>query len=228
MAPPKKRRRYILTGLLTVIPLWVTWLVLSFLFQLLSSVGQPAVHYLSAWLSPRLPEVADVLKSEWCQHLLSVILVLAFLYGLGLLATWVIGRRVLSLFETLLEQIPFVKSIYGATKKLVAVLREGPGTEEVQRVVLINFPSTEMKTVGLVTRTLKDADTGKLLAAVYVPTTPNPTSGYLEIVPVDKITSTNWTLDEAMSFIVSGGATSPAHMNYEFSHRRADLPKDAV
>jgi uncharacterized membrane protein len=92
---------------------------------------------------------------------------------------------------------------------------------DVQRVVLINFPTPEMKTVGLVTRTFRDKDTGRELAAVYVPTTPNPTSGYLEIVPVANLISTNWTLDEAMTFIVSGGAISPDEINFDHS---AKLP----
>ena len=90
-------------------------------------------------------------------------------------------------------------------------------------MVLIDFPSPEMKTVGFVTRTLVDDDTGRELAAVYVPTTPNPTSGYLEIVPLDKVTSTNWTMDEAMTFIISGGAVAPKSMNYD---KGADAPKE--
>lgn len=215
----KKRRRYFLAGLLTVIPLWVTFLVLAFLFRILSNVGRPAVHFLSNLLAPQLPELAGVMESIWFQRLMAVLLVLAVLYGLGVVTTWVIGRRVLAWFERILEQIPIVKSVYGATKKLIIGLQETPGGS-VERVVLIDFPSPEMKTVGLVTRILTDSDTGRQLAAVYVPTTPNPTSGYLEIVPVEKITSTNWTLDEAMSFIISGGSTAPERMNYDISARR--------
>jgi uncharacterized membrane protein len=115
-------------------------------------------------------------------------------------------------FDWLMEQIPLVQTIYGATKKLLAALQQKP--DQVQRVVLIEFPSPAMKTVGLVTRLLTDEATGKALAAVYVPTTPNPTSGYLEIVPVEKLISTDWTLDEAMTFIISGGAVGPARVHY--------------
>ena len=83
-----------------------------------------------------------------------------------------------------------------------------------QRVVLIDFPSRDLKAVGLVTRTLQDAKTGEALAAVYVPTTPNPTSGYLEIVPVSRIVSTDWTLDEAMNFLITGGAVAPESIDF--------------
>jgi uncharacterized membrane protein len=99
-------------------------------------------------------------------------------------------------------------------KKLITVLGDQP-KGNVQRVVLINFPSSEMKTVGLVTRTMRDKTTGRELAAVYVPTTPNPTSGYLEIVPIENVVSTDWTMDEAMAFIVSGGAIAPETVTYE-------------
>jgi len=69
--------------------------------------------------------------------------------------------------------------------------------------------------VGLVTRTFRDAHSGRPLAAVYVPTTPNPTNGYVEIVPVERLTSTDWTIDEAMNFVISGGAVAPEHVRYD-------------
>ncbi len=107
-------------------------------------------------------------------------------------------------------------------KKLLTVIEPKP--EGVQRVVFIDFPSPEMKTVGLVTRTLTDDVTGRELAAVYVPTTPNPTSGYLEIVPIDRITPTNWSVDEAMTFVISAGAVAPESMNYD----RVEVGTDGV
>lgn len=127
---------------------------------------------------------------------MAVILVLVSLFLLGWFTTNVVGRRLFSVFERVLDRIPFVKSVYGSVKKLVTVLQDSP-SGDVQRVVLIDFLSPEMKTVGLVTRMLTDSDTGRELAAVYVPTTPNPTSGYLEIVPADRIVSTDWFIDEA-------------------------------
>jgi uncharacterized membrane protein len=132
---------------------------------------------------------------------------------LGWLANRVIGKRLIELIEQLIGRIPFVQTIYGSTKKLLTVLQQKPGGD-VQRVVLIEFPSSEMKTVGLVTRILKDETTGRELAAVYVPTTPNPTSGYLEIVPVERLISTDWTMEQAMTFVISGGAVAPEHIHY--------------
>jgi uncharacterized membrane protein len=114
--------------------------------------------------------------------------------------------------EAVLDRVPLVQRVYGAVKKLISAMQQKP--EDVERVVLINFPSSDMKVVGLVTRTLEDDKTGKKLAAVYVPTTPNPTSGYMEIVPLDRIVSTDWTIDEAMNFVMSGGAVAPDKIYY--------------
>jgi uncharacterized membrane protein len=201
--------RYLITGILTVIPIWLTWAVFNFLFVQLSRIGSPGVQKLAEY-SPRLGELIPA--DSWFFSILAVISTLLALYLLGWLAHQFIGRALLNAFDSLMNRLPFVQTIYGSTKKLLGVLQQKPG--ETQRVVLINFPSSEMKTVGFVTQVLTDDDTGQKIAAVYVPTTPNPTSGYLEIVPVERLVSTDWTMDEAMTFIISGGAVAPERLNY--------------
>lgn len=207
-------RRYFITGILAIIPLWITWLVLSFLYKILSEIGTPIFRAFARGLSPRYPVFADIVDSKVTASIVGVVLVLGLIFLLGWFTTNVIGRRLFNFAESLFHRIPFVKTIYGSVKKLITVLGDQP-KGNVQRVVLINFPSSEMKTVGLVTRTLVDKSSGRVLAAVYVPTTPNPTSGYLEIVPIENIVSTDWTMDEAMTFIVSGGAIAPENIVYD-------------
>ena len=145
------------------------------------------------------------------------------LYVLGEIATAVAGRRLLGAFDYLMARIPVVQSIYGAARQLVTSFQTKPGSS--QRVVLIEFPSPEMKTVGLVTRIFNDADTGEEIAAVYVPTTPNPTSGYMELVPTSRLIMLDWTINEAMTFIMSGGAAAPPKLNYSKSAARLQLAK---
>ena len=205
-------RRNIIAGLFTFIPIWVTWLIVEFLFLLLSDLGGPAALALAAIAEPYSTDLARSVAHPWFRSGIAIVMMLTLLFSLGWLATWVIGQRILRAFDAIMAKIPFVKKVYGSTKKLVDILREKPGG--IQRVVLIDFPSPEMKTVGFVTRMLTDEHTGEELAAVYVPTTPNPTSGYLEIVPVSRITSTEWTIDEAMTFVISGGAIAPDRMTY--------------
>jgi uncharacterized membrane protein len=209
----RKAQRYILTGVLTVIPIWFTYAVFEFFLRHLSRIGLPWARALSRKIEQSWPQLANWILADWFQNTLAVVLTVAALYLLGWIATRVIGRRVIDLFEFFIHRIPVVQSVYGAIKKFISVLQTKP--DEVQRVVLIAFPSQQMKTVGFVTRVLTDQRSGKQLAAVYVPTTPNPTSGYLEIVPLENLVATDWSMDEAMTFIISGGAVAPDHINYE-------------
>jgi uncharacterized membrane protein len=217
-------QRYLLTGVLTLIPIWITWLVFEFFLAQLSKFGMPWARALSGAVEETAPSIAQWLLEPWFQSILAVFLTLLAFYLLGWAATRVIGKRLIRVFDMVIERIPLVQTIYGSTKKLVAALQQKP--DRVRRVVLIEFPSPEMKTVGFVTRVLKDHSTGQELAAVYVPTTPNPTSGYLEIVPLDKVVSTDWSIDEAMTFIISGGAIAPDELHYSADTATSAEPQD--
>jgi len=222
--PP--RARYFVTGLLTAIPLAVTLFIFVWLVRLLSGIGRGPILQLRRILGRWTDFDAGFLASQWFTDVLSVVLVLLGIYGLGVMTTNFLGRKIIELFEAILHRIPLVKTVYGAVKKLVTMMRQDPDAET-QRVVLIDFPSPEMKTVGLITRMFTDATTGRRLAAVYVPTTPNPTNGFLEIVPVDKITFTNLSVDDAMSMVVSGGAIAPETLHYEKSFVAVGVPPAA-
>ena len=200
-------KRYIITGLLTFMPLWVTWLVFKFILGMLAELGAPLVSALLGTLGVVAPQTANQLSQSWETYVLALLLTLAALYMIGFLANRVIGQRLLHGFDTLLQRIPLVQTIYGGTKKLMAVLQNKPSG--VQRVVLVDFPRKGMKVVGFVTRVMIEEGTGREMAAVYIPTTPNPTGGYLEVVPVNELTPTDWTMDQAMAFIISGGAVAP-------------------
>lgn len=211
--------RYILSGVLTALPLLVTWFVLDFLFRQLSQVGRPVVRWIADRTQQYSPEIAAWIRDPWVDDAIAVIVILIGLYILGWFATRVIGRRLIEAVEVLVHRVPLVQTIYGAVKTLVEVMQKKP--EGAERVVLVEFPSRDMRAVGLVTRVMTEQDTGRKLAVVYVPTTPNPTSGYMEIVPLENVVPTDWTLDEAMNFIISAGAIAPE--NIKFSNSSDDI-----
>jgi len=211
-----KLRRNIVAGILTFIPIWITFWVISFLVGILIALGSPIVGAVVSRLRLQSPALERFFPPLF-QATISIAIVLAFLYLLGEVATAVAGRRLLAAFDFLMARIPIVQSIYGAARQLVASFQNKPGNS--QRVVLIEFPSRDMKTIGLVTRIFTDADTGDEIAAVYVPTTPNPTSGYMELVPTSRLTMLDWTINEAMTFVMSGGAAAPPKLNYSRSAR---------
>ena len=222
---PLRVKRYLITGLLTFIPLWVTWLVFKFILGMLAGIGAPLVAGLLATLALVAPHTAESLNMEWLNFILALVITLVALYLLGFIANRVIGQRFLSAFDSLLARIPLVQTIYGGTKKLMAVLQNKPSG--MQRVVLIDFPRRGMKVVGFVTRVMVEEGTGREMAAVYIPTTPNPTGGYLELVPVDELTPTDWTMDQAMAFIISGGAVAPDTLPAPPTHLRLDPDQHA-
>ena len=196
-----------ITGLLTLLPIWLTWVVVKFVFVLLSDLSRPLVEpTLQQYAASDSASLAWLAQS-WVQAAIALVATLAVILLAGFMARRVFGQRVLRWIDSLIKRIPFANLIYGSARQLLDILQTKP--DGTQRVVLIDFPHTEMKSIGFVTRVLREQGTGRELAAVYVPTTPNPTSGYLEIVPVEKITPTDWTVDQAMSFIISGGAVSP-------------------
>ena len=206
-APHPSLQTLFITGLLTLLPVWLTWVVVKFVFILLSGISAPVINVLAQQITARFPRTLGLIDDIWVQNTLSMIATLAVIVLVGLLARRVIGQRLLGWFEKLMVRIPLANVIYTSSRKLLDILQTKPGST--QRVVLIDFPHKEMKSVGLVTRVIKEEGSGRELAAVYVPTTPNPTSGYLEIVPVELLTPTDWTVDQAMSFIISGGAVAP-------------------
>lgn len=205
--------RYVLIGFFTVAPLWVTWLVLDFAFSLLAKAGGPFLKALARLVAPLSSTLSEWLLNPGVHYVLAVLFTIAGLYAVGLMASLVLGKRLIAYAEGLLSRLPLVQTIYGATKRFLLTLSQPPATG--QRVVLISFPSPDMKAVGFVTKVMRDAGSGRELAAVYVPTSPNPTSGYIEIVPLDQVVQTDWTVEEAMAFVMTGGTNSPDSVRYD-------------
>ena len=204
--------RYLLIGFFTVAPLWVTWLVFDFLFDLLASTGAPFLKALARLLRPLSDTLATWLLDSGVQTVLAALFTLLLLYAVGLFASFVVGKRLIGAAEAWLTRLPLVQTVYGATKRFLQTVSKPP--VQGQRVVLISFPSPEMKAVGLITKVMKDADSGAELAVVYVPTSPNPTSGYIEILPLTEVVMTDWTMEEAMSFVMTGGTNAPESVRF--------------
>ncbi|WP_218141680.1 DUF502 domain-containing protein [Nitrosomonas sp. Nm51] len=204
--------RYVLIGALTVAPLWVTWLVFEFVLKMLAQMGEPLLKGLARAVRPHSDTIANWLLDSSFQQGVAALLTIAGLYGIGLLASFVIGKKVIGLYEDILARLPLVQTIYGATKRFFNTLSQPPVSG--RRVVLISFPSSEMKAIGFITKILDDTETGEQLAAVYVPTSPNPTSGYIEIVPIKNVVMTDWSTEEAMTFVVTGGTNAPERIRY--------------
>ncbi|MDP2358308.1 MAG: DUF502 domain-containing protein [Beijerinckiaceae bacterium] len=207
--------RRVLTGLLTVVPLLITLWVMSILLDQLTRLGRPLVRGIALGVRPYSEPVSDLINAPWFQSILAVVIVVFGLFLIGIATNAVIGRRLLKAFDRLMTTVPLARTIYGGTRSLIESFRtQGDTSNNNSRVVLIEFPNSEMRAVGLVTATYVTSDTAEEVAAVYVPTTPNPTSGYVELVPVSRLIWLDWTTNDAMTFVVSGGAVMPGKLPF--------------
>lgn len=196
----------ILAGIIIIGPLFATYLIFSFVLGELAEAGRPMVRLFAAFLP------AEWLTQPWLQSAWAVLLTLVLLYIVGRVTSLVIGRQAFNLFEAVLERLPFVAKVYTSVRQLVETMMAKKETS--QRVVLVDFPIPGQKSVGFLTRTLTDADSGQLLAAVLLPNAINPTSAFLQILPIERVTETSLTMEQAMSMLMTGGAAGPETIRY--------------
>ena len=199
-------QRNILAGIITIGPLFVTYLIFSFLLSTLAKAGLPviklfAVIFPEGWLSQPM-----------LQSFLAIVLTLVMLYVVGRVTSLVVGRQALELFESTLDRLPVVAKIYSSVRQLIDSMMAKK--ESSQRVVLVDFPIAGQKSIGFLTRTMTDSVTGEELAAVLLPNAINPTSAFLQILPLAKVTDTDLTMEQAMSMIMTGGAVGPEEIRF--------------
>jgi uncharacterized membrane protein len=204
--PLRSLQRNILAGIITIGPLFVTYLIFSFLLGTLAKAGLPVVQLFAAIF----PE--GWLRQPWLQSALAVVLTLVVLWVVGRVTSLVIGRQAFELFEAVLERLPFVAKIYTSVRQLLDSMMAKK--ESSQRVVLVDFPVQGQKSIGFLTRTMTDSATGEVLAAVLLPNAINPTSAFLQILPLQRVTDTDLTMEQAMSMIMTGGAVGPDSIRF--------------
>ncbi|MGB6686698.1 MAG: DUF502 domain-containing protein [Terracidiphilus sp.] len=199
-------QRNILAGIVTVAPLFVTYLIFSFLLGILAKAGLPLI-----WLLGYLFPDAQV-NRPWIQFILAILLTLVVLYVVGRVTSEVVGRKAFELFEAALHRLPVVAKIYGSVRQLMDNMTAKKDTG--QRVVLIDFPIRGQKCIGFLSRTLTDSTTGEQLAAVLLPNAINPTSAFLQVVPLRLVTETDMSMEQAMSMLLTGGAVGPDTLRF--------------
>lgn len=189
---PFRLRRHLGAGLLVIVPVALTVGVLVFLFGLLDNWTQPLAKRL---LGREIPG-------------LGLLLTLLLVYVTGLLSTNLLGKKLLELFDRLLENLPLVKTVYTASKQLVEAVSPG-GRRAFRRVVLVEYPKKGTFALGFVTGDgigpLKNQ-----MVSVYVPTAINPTSGFLIFAEPGDILESGLSIEEAIKLVVSGGVVRPS------------------
>ena len=196
-------RNAFLSGLLLLAPLAVTWLVFSWLFARIGGSFRPLFE-------PYLPPSLQSLALLW--DVLATIAVLGIITALGYLSRYVFGRYFGGLAERFIQSIPGVNSVYNTVKQIVDTFST-QNRNLFSKVVLIQYPRAGVYTIGFLTNRSQgepQARLGEELWAVFVPTTPNPTSGFLLLLPPRDIIELEMSVGEGMKMVISGGTVIPS------------------
>ena len=211
MKQDKKIQQYLLTGLISIIPIYLTYWIIKNLFLFFSGPGGIIVGLFLPDFITQSFEFGGITLLSLLQKILGFILTIASLYFLGLIISNVFGKKLYKLFESLLEKIPFVSKVYKSIKQITASL-SGANSKAFQKVVLVEYPRKGLWTIAMVTgETLDDKD--EKYYNIFVPTTPNPTSGYLLFIKSTETKKLDLSVEEGLKIIVSGGMISPEKLN---------------
>lgn len=199
------------SGLLILLPLIFTVWLLKFLFDAVHESVSPAVTRLLRWVGveglDQWPRIAAI-------PLIEIAVVAILVYVAGVMAGNLVGRRVLALVEAGILRVPLVKGIYGAARQLLDAFGGG-GARPFSRVVLLEFPRPGVHTVGFVTRESEhrlSSGAGEGSVSVFVPTAPNPTSGWVLLVRKRDLIDLDLSVEQGLKWIVSGGIVGPADL----------------
>lgn len=185
-------RVYIIRGVLAVIPIGLSIIAIRLIYLV---IDKRIIEALDKVIGYRIPG-------------LGVVLVLIVLYLLGLITSNVLGRRFLGILENVSSRIPIIKIVYQVGKQISTTLSL-PEKQVFKKAVLVDFFKPGQQVIGFVTGTLVDQKTREPLLKIFIPTVPNPTSGFLVIMKESETVDPGWSVDEAMKTVISGGIIGP-------------------
>ena len=216
-------RRYIIAGLLIWLPLGVTLLV----FKLLVGLVEELID-----LVPRQyhPEALLGLEIPYFDVILTIIAMFVITVLTGLIVTNFFGRKLVKLWESILGRIPVVRSIYQSAKQIAETVFSSTG-KSFRKVLLIEYPRKGLYTLAFQTGSSAgevQAKTGEEVTTVFIPTTPNPTSGFIILVPTKDVIELDMNVDEALKMVISLGMVEPQWPQAPKSLDNSENKPDAV
>lgn len=185
-----------LAGILVVLPLFITLVILKFLFNMVTNM-------LSSTLMPVFPHIPIGIKM-----LVSLAILIFLVYLLGLTTRHFLGRWFLNRLDEVLLRIPLLRSIYGSSREVVRIFLNPDRAAAFKEVVLVEFPGPGLHTFGFITGSMTD-HLGQSCYKVFIPTTPNPTTGFLEVIEQSRVIRCDMTVEEGIKTIMSGGILGP-------------------
>jgi uncharacterized membrane protein len=199
----KRKSSNILAGLFAILPLFLTVYIINLIFKFLSKFSAP-------FLKPTFQKYIPAQYSNFVVFVSSIMLTLLIIWVIGFLVSRFVGKKFLRLFECLIDRIPLIKNLYFGIRKLLDYFNNS--TIAFRQVVLVEFPRKGVYSVGFLTsETWQEIQTvtPEDVVNVFVPTTPNPTTGFLIMIPRKEVIHLTMSVEEAVFFIMSGGIVTP-------------------
>ena len=190
------------TGLFAILPAIITWFILIYLYDIFTSPGSYIVSKLYIFIYGDNVEVNNLIVK-----FISFLITLTFIYLFGFLTNKFIGKRILQWFDKLISKIPVAKTIYKTIKQLTNSIADS-NKNAFQKVVLIEYPKSDIWTIAMVTGESKDIEQNEYYH-LFLPTTPNPTSGFMLIIKKNNVFESSMSVEEGLKTIISGGMVSP-------------------
>ena len=204
----KLYRKYLITGLISIIPIIITYWLVQKVFLWVSIPGKKIINPLIEYL--------DINNQYWIvymDYIFGFILTVFIINLLGLIVSNVIGKKIYHTFEKILNKIPFINTVYSSIKQIITTFSSS-SKNTFKKVVLIEYPKNDLWTLAMVTGESKN-EKNEIFYNIFVPTTPNPTSGYLLFVKKDNVIETKLNIEDALKIIISGGLVSPESLDIE-------------
>ena len=195
-------KKYIATGLLAILPAAFTWIIIVYLYNIFTSPGTYIVSYLYNILYDNKFEI-----NNYFIQFLSFLFTLLFIYLFGFVTNRFIGKKIISFFDKLVLKIPVAKTIYKTIKQLTNSIADTQANA-FEKVVSIEYPKTGIWTIAMVTGESVD-NNGIEYYHLFLPTTPNPTSGFMLMVKKENVIESKMNVEEGLKTIISGGMVAP-------------------
>lgn len=192
----KHFKKGLLSGILVVLPLFITAMILKFLFGTITALLSPVLMK----VFPHIP--------IWVKTAVSILILIVILYLLGHATKFFLGRWFLNRTEEILLRVPLLSSIYGSSREIVRIFLNPDRTNTFKEVVLVEFPGPGLHAFGFITGSLTDWK-GRPCYKVFIPTTPNPTTGFLEVIEQSRVVHCGMSVEEGVKMIMSGGLLGP-------------------
>lgn len=196
-------RKYLIVGCFTLLPLIVTIWIVQAIFSILVNAFREPLTWASLHMDMKPP-------AYWEIALVSAVGTVTIVMLVGWLMGNFLGKQLLAWLDEVMDNIPVIKGIYGATKRLMTAIQSGGGGS-FKEVVLVEWPHPGSYTLGFLAR--RDCswamENGRNMVAVYIPTAPNPTSGYVIMIDEGKVKPLEVRPEQALTWAVSGGVVAP-------------------